>query len=93
MTIKFLGVRKNLRGAFVLELRDEIAEFGWTLCELESGGYGAIQTKTLEAAKTVTAKRWLTDEERKQLRRGQIDFDAFEKEALPEEDEASDDED
>ena len=69
-----------------------MVEFGWILFEISSGGFGAVQTKTLEAAKTVTAKRFLTDEERRALRQGKIAPEAFEKEAKPSEEDAPDDE-
>ncbi|MEY2531197.1 MAG: hypothetical protein QOI96_1282, partial [Verrucomicrobiota bacterium] len=32
-------------------------------------GYGAVQAKALEAAKSVAARRMLTDDERRKLRR------------------------
>jgi len=91
-TIKILAIRTNLRSAFVVELIAALADgYDWILFELASGGYGAVQAKALEAAKSVTAKRWLTDEERKELRRGTADFQAFEEEASPEQDPPDDD--
>ncbi|MDR3557147.1 MAG: hypothetical protein P4L55_20530 [Syntrophobacteraceae bacterium] len=92
-TIKILGRRKHLRRAFVAELTDALAEYYWILFEIDSGGYGAVQTKTLEAAKPVTAKRWLLDEERRDLKRDKTEvWSALEKEATPEEEHADDDE-
>src|ERR1017187_8357999 len=61
-TIKILGTRKHLRRAFVAELTDTLAEYSWTLSEIDSGGYAVMRTKALESAKPVTAKRWLTDD-------------------------------
>ena len=92
-TIKMLGTRKHLRRAFVAELTDTLAEYSWTLSEIDSGGYAAIRTKALEAAKPVTAKRWLTDDERRALRRGKANWSAFEKEAAPEQEQPDEDED
>jgi len=92
-TIKVLGARKHLRRAFVAELTDTLAEYSWTLSELDSGGYAAIRAKALEAAKPVTAKRWLTDDERRGLRRGRAVWSAFEKEASPELERLDEDED
>ena len=80
-TIKTLASRKHLRRAFAGELTDALAEFSWTLTEIDSGGYAAVKTKTLEAAKPVTAKRWLNDDERQALKRGTTKWAAFEKEA------------
>lgn len=91
MTIKYLAIRRNLRSAFVVELIAALAEFDWILFELASGGYGAVQAKALEAAKPVTAKRWLTDGERMALRRGEVDFTAFEKEVTSEHEQPGED--
>jgi hypothetical protein len=92
-TIKKLGARKHLRRAFVAELTDTLAEYSWTLSEIDSGGYAAIQTKALEAAKPVTARRWLKDDERRALRHNEADWSAFEKEASPEQEHLVEDED
>jgi hypothetical protein len=92
-TIKMLGARRHLRRAFVSELTDSIAEYSWTLSEIDSGGYAAIRTKALESAKPVTAKRWLTDEERRTLKRGKANWSTFETEAAPELEESEEDED
>jgi len=80
-----------LRRAFVAELVDALAEYSWTLTEIDSGGYAAVRTKTLEAAKPVTAKRWLTDEERRKLRRGEANWAVFEEEVAPDQQPIDDD--
>ncbi len=90
-TIKLLARRSHLRSAFVVELIATLADrHEWIMFELAIGGYGAVQAKALEAAKPVTAKRWLTDEERKALRTGDTDWEAFEEEATPDQDQADD---
>lgn len=86
-TVKLLANRQNLRSAFVVEVIAELAEFGWILFEIASGGFGAVQAKTLEAAKPVTAKRLLTDDERRALRRNAVDWATFEREAKPQQEE------
>jgi hypothetical protein len=91
-TIKILAKRQNLRSAFVVELTGALAEYGWILFEIASGGFGAIQAKTAEAAKPVTAKRLLSDDERRALRRDAADWDAFEREVKPPEDDDASDE-
>lgn len=91
-TIKLLAIRQNLRSAFVVEVVAELAEFGWILFEIASGGFGAIQAKTLEAAKSVTAKRLLTDDERRALRHDNIDWTVFEVELKPQQEDTIDDE-
>src|SRR5690606_16820080 len=63
-TIKLAGGRKNLRGAFVVELADALAEYGWTISELDIGGFGVIRTKSLEAAKAVAIRSKLSAKER-----------------------------
>ena len=91
-TIKKLALRKHLRRAFAAELADSLVEYSWVLFELDSGGYGAVQAKTLEAAKPVTAMRLLTDDERRELRRGLVDWAVFEREAAPEQESPDEDE-
>lgn len=92
-TIKLFAKRQNLRSAFVVEVIAELAEFDWILFEISSGGFGAVQAKTLEAAKPVTAKRLLSDDERRTLRRNAVDWATFEREAKPpEEGDTADDE-
>lgn len=80
-TVKLARRGQQLKWPFIGSLTRELDELGWTFVELSSGGYGAIQTKTLESAKPVTAKRWLSDAERKALRNGTLDIAAFEREA------------
>lgn len=92
-TIKKLAARRHLRRAFAAELTDALAEYSWTLTEIDSGGYAAVRTKTLEAAKPVTAKRWLTDNERKALKRGTAQWSAFEREATSGQEQSDDEED
>lgn len=86
-TIKVLAKRSILRSAFVIELTTYLSDYGWIFFELASGGYGAVQTKALEAAKPVTAKRYLQDKEKESLRNGVMDFDKLERELMTELDE------
>ena len=79
-TIKFLGDRRLFRRAFIADLTDVLAEYSWTLSELDSGGYAAIRTKALEAAKPVTAKKLLTSDERSKMRLGKEIWTEFESE-------------
>ena len=91
-TVKFYATRRRLRSAFIVEVIDALAEFSWILFEISSGGFGAVHAKTLEAAKPVTGKRWLTDDERRALRRGTADWAALRREAAPEPEEPDEDE-
>lgn len=91
-TIRWISGRVHLRSAFVIELISILADrFDWILFELAAGGFGAIQSKSVEAAKPVTAKRWLTDDERKAVRRRDPSLADFEEEAAPEQDQPDDD--
>jgi hypothetical protein len=90
-TIKLLGGRQNLRSAFVLEVSDALADYDWILFELNAGGYGAVQARALEAAKSVTAKRFLNDDERRAIRRSTSDLQELLRQAKPEEEEPGDD--
>jgi hypothetical protein len=91
-TIRVLAGRQNLRSAFVVELTAALAEFGWILFELASGGFGAVQAKALEAAKSATAKRLLTEEERRGLKKEGWDWAPFEREARPQQEDTPDEE-
>lgn len=93
-TIKKVANRTQLRSAFVVELSDALAtEYDWILFELASGGYGAVQAKALEAAKSVTGLRWLTAAERKSITRGTVNMEAFRTEAAANLDVPDDDDD
>jgi hypothetical protein len=78
-TIKFLGWRNNLRHAFFNALAIEMLDMDWALFEISSG-YAAVKLDALQAAKPVTALRWLTPEERQSLRNETFNFDALERE-------------
>jgi hypothetical protein len=85
------GLRRNLRSAFIRDLRSALEDHSWGLHELDIGGYAAVSMKSLEAAKAVTLKRYLTDDERKALKRGDPDLSSFEEELSPPDDENSED--
>lgn len=56
----------------------------WILWDLSTGGFGAIKATATRSARPVTAQRWLTEDERKNLKRGTIDLQAYEEEASAE---------
>lgn len=81
-TIKLLARRSHLRSAFVVDLTTMLADrHEWIMFELASGGFGAVQSRALEAAKPVTAKRLFTERERRDLRLGRADWEALADEA------------
>jgi hypothetical protein len=92
-TIKIVAARKHLRRAFLAELTDALAEYSWTLAEIDNGGYAAVKTKTLETAKPATAKRWLTADELRALKRATVKWSVFEREAAPEQEQPEENED
>lgn len=67
-TIRKISGRSMLRHAFRDRLQDALEDFGLHLVELERGGYAMIAISTLEGAKTILAKRYLSNELR-QLKR------------------------
>ncbi len=83
-TIKLLSQRKHLRSAFLIEIIEALAEHSWILFEIGTGGCGAIKASSLEAAKPVTAKRFLSDAERKMLKGSEMDWSELQQDASPE---------
>ena len=84
-TVRKIAGRTNLRSSFIVYLQDALAEdFDWILFELKSGGFGAIQSSAIEAAKSVTGMKYFTAEERKQIDRSTIDVNALRVEIEPE---------
>jgi hypothetical protein len=80
-TIRLLANRdRNVRDALVDLVNDPLGEYGWVLVPRDIGSYSAMRTKLLDAAKAVTAKRWLTAEERRELKNDTIDWSALETE-------------
>jgi len=90
-TVKHCGLRETLRIAFLRKVIDELAEFGWIMFELGStGGFGAVRATALEAARSVTRRRHLTDEEQSKSRRDAFtarEWTELEEEATPATDE------
>lgn len=76
-TVKVLAQRERLRGAFLVELFAALVDYGYITCELSSGGFGIIRTKTLEGAKAVTARQHFTQEELRGLRTGELKPSSF----------------
>jgi hypothetical protein len=70
-TLKLLGCRSKLRSAFIQNLMIELEDYALVLIELDAGGYGLIPSKSLEAAKTITAKSWLSEDEMLAMKRGE----------------------
>lgn len=69
-TLKLLGYREKLRGSFAERVKEHLSDLGMAFIELETGGYGLMPSKALEAAKAITAKKWMTEDELDRLRNG-----------------------
>lgn len=91
-TLKLLSRRVRLHWAFAQEVREELeVNHRLIMFEIDSGGYGVVSAKAVEAAKPLTAKSWLTEVERSSIRKGKAKWSDFEAE-LPSDAEPSDDE-
>ena len=77
-TIKLLARRTKLRTAFLELLMDAVMLRDYVLVELESGGFGMFEVSSIQAAPAITARRYLTDEERIALRNDTLDYDEIE---------------
>lgn len=92
LTLRLLGGRKHLRSAFIVAVCEILAmDFDLIMVELASGAFGIMQTKPLEGAKPITAKRWLSEEELHSVKRGVPNFRMFRKEIAAHESDAADD--
>lgn len=91
-TLKLLAYRFRLRSAFVLSVTEALSSnYGLYLIELDTGSFGIIPAKSLEAAKTATARKYLPGII-KELKKGlALDFDELEQELLEEFNEFDDD--
>jgi hypothetical protein len=91
-TLKMLGFRKRLRCKFWSNVASDLADLGLNLIELDAGGFALIPSKSLEAARTITAKRWLNENELRAVKNGKpIDVDALWQELEEDENLASED--
>jgi hypothetical protein len=70
-TLKLLGYRQKLRISFADRINAHLSDLGMVFIELETGGYGLMPSKALEAAKVITAKKWMNEEELDRLKNGQ----------------------
>lgn len=92
-TLRLVSGRKKLRTAFVYSVMEVLQrDIGICMTELDLGGYGLMYVKSLEAAKTITAKKFLDGLHRQTLTEKQED--ELWDEVLPEDsDEADADDD
>lgn len=63
-TLKMLSGRKQLRSSFVVDVVEYLqGDFGLCMTELDSGGFGLIYAKSLEAAKAALGSKLLNQDE------------------------------
>lgn len=74
-TIRLVSGRKRVEGSFRVRLNEDMAELGFVIVPLESGGQAVVKISALEAAKTLTASKVLSELELKDLKRGTLDVD------------------
>lgn len=79
LTLKKLGGRRHLRRAFIDQVEEGLVELGYSMVELAGSGYVLLDLASLEAAsRTVTAKRWLNEDEMNCINQGvSLDLDAL----------------
>lgn len=94
-TVRAVGRRASLRGAFLEELEEELAAVGYTLLRLPEGGFGLIETRAFDSWPSVSSRDRLTAEFRALATKNR---DAFERlieaaraEYVPDEDVEEDD--
>lgn len=61
-TLRKVSGRSIVRTAFVDELQEELAQFGYTILPLVNGGYGMIETAATESWPLIAGRDRLTNE-------------------------------
>lgn len=91
-TLRVIAMRKTLRISFVGAVIDALQrDHGICMTELDAGGFGLIYFKALEAAKSVTSKKFLPNLPHRQLT--SKEEAAYLKEVQPDPDEEDDEDD
>lgn len=80
LTLKFVSHRERLRAPFVVAVSEALADYGLYMVELDIGGYALVSSKSLEGAKAVTAKRYMTDMLQKLRQGDELDYATLEQE-------------
>src|SRR5262249_47377114 len=79
-TIRLISGRKRLEASFRLSLNDDLAQFGFIMVGLDSGGQAVVKIAALEAAKPITAAKVLDTKELQALKRGSLQIEPFRRE-------------
>jgi len=76
-TLKVLSRRERFQARFAEAVRYELeVDHRLIMFELDSGGYAIVTAKAGEAGKAVTGKNYLSEQERRNIRKGKVDWDA-----------------
>jgi hypothetical protein len=68
-TIRLVSGRTTLKLAFINMLAEALAQHSVSIVELDTGGYALIESKSLEAAKPITAKKFGSEDELRLLQK------------------------
>lgn len=91
-TLKVISHRERLHSSFVQDVRDDLeVNYRLIMFEIDSGGYGIVAAKAVEAAKPLTAKKWISEVERSSIRNGIVDWERLEAEIPNDIDQPEDD--
>ena len=91
-TLKVLSGRERFQARFAEAVRYELeVDHRLIMFELDIGGYAIVTAKAGEAAKAVTGKNYLSEEERRSIREGKVDWAAVWEEIPSSNDELDDD--
>lgn len=66
-TLRIVSGRQRLRGAFHMNLYENLANLGLEIVELDRGGYALFHRSILEGVPVLTAKNLISREERRSL--------------------------
>ena len=66
-TLRIISGRQRLRGAFHINLYENLANLGLEIVELDRGGYAIYHRSILEGVPVLTAKNLIPLEERRSL--------------------------
>jgi hypothetical protein len=81
LTFKKISGRKTVRSSFVVQVTQVLSDdFGLYLIELDTGGFGIVPAKSMEAAKPITAKKFLPGIITEINKKLPLDFDELEEE-------------
>lgn len=58
-----VACRPRCNAAFIVDVMNQVAEYGIVMVEIETGGFGLLYTRALCGAKAMPASNFLTEED------------------------------